>query len=462
MKHRKSQFLSNDGSIIEILKIALPLILSSSCHAVNMFTDRLMLTRYSQASAAAALTSGLTNFTIQCFFIGAVGYAGTFVAQYSGANKPLRVGSAVWQGIFLALLGGLFMIGSYFWSPYLFRALGHSEEVTHQEIVYFQILSIGAVFILVMQALSCFWSGRGKTTMVLAVSILVTCLNLPFNYMLIYGKFGCPELGIAGAAWGTILAAIGGMLIYAIGFFGLKSARRHFGTCSHIWDWSLFKRMVRFGSPNGVQLLLDLSAFNVFIIVLSLYGVTVQEACSIVFGINNLAFCPILGIGMTASILVGQSVGAHDIPHAKRSVRSARHLMFIYMSIMILLFSVFPQIVLEPFTRVNDPAQQEVMRIARIMLLFIAAYLFGDGLALIYSNAVRGAGDTRYMMWLTIVMAWGAFAIPCIILRIFDFSFWALWYCLSAYVLIFGLLCYRRYRGGKWTTMQVIEPEVIE
>ncbi len=457
MKLHKNKFLSNDGSLWEVLKIALPLILSSSCHAVNMFTDRLMLTRYSQPSAAAALTSGLTSFTLQCFFVGIVGYAGTFVAQYSGANQPRRVGTAVWQGIFLALIGGGFMALCCFGARPLFEALKHTPEVTEQEIVYFRILALGAVFFLLLQAFSCFWSGRGKTTVVLAVSVLVTALNLPLNYMLIYGKWGCPELGTAGAAWGTILAAAGGLAIYMIGFFGLKSARRHFGTCSGIFDWEMFKRMLKYGSPNGIQLLLDLGAFNVFIIVLSLYGVAVQEASSIVFGINNVSFCPIMGIGMTASILVGQSVGARDIEHAKRSVRSARNLMLMYMSLMMVLFTCFPQLVLDPFTRAGDSAQLEVMRLARTMLFFVAAYLFGDGLALVYSNAVRGAGDTKYMMWLTIVMAWGTFAIPCVVMWFLGCSVWMLWGGLSAYILAFGSLCYLRYRGGKWTHMQVIE-----
>lgn len=457
MKLYKSDFLSNDGSLLNVLRVALPLILSSSCHAVNMFMDRLMLTRYSQPSAAAAMTSGLTSFTLQCFFVGAVGYAGTFVAQYSGANQNKRVGTAVWQGIFIAIMGAVFMASCCLWAPYLFRALKHTPAVTEQEITYFTWLALGAIVFLLQQALSCFWSGRGKTTMVLLVSIWVTILNLPLNYFFIYGKCGFPEMGIAGAALGTILSALGGLMIYAVGFFGLKSSRRHYGTCSHIVDVDMFKRMLKYSSPNGAQLMLDLTTFNIFIFILSLYGVAVQEASSIVFGINNLAFCPIMGIGMTASILVGQSVGANDIPHAKKSVRNARTLMFVYMTAMIILFTCFSDLVLDPFVRRGDTAQIEVMALAKKMLWFIAAYLFGDGLMIIYSNAVRGAGDTKYIMYLTIIMSWGCFAIPCMIMRFMGLPVWYLWGCLSIYVLIFGTLCYARYRSGKWTRMKVIE-----
>ncbi len=461
MKRIKNDFLSHNGSIMDVLRIALPLILANSCHAVNMFFDRLMLTRYSQPAAAAAMTSGLTSFTIQCFFVGLVAYSGTFVAQYSGANKPERVGTAVWQGIFIALLGGAFMVGTTFFAPMLFGSFNHTPAVTEQEITYYTWLACGAVIFLLQHALSCFWSGRGKTNLVLIVSVLVTMLNLPLNYAFIYGKWGCPEMGTAGAALGTVLAAFGGLAVYLIGFFALPSSRRHFATCRNMVDWDMFRRLLRFGSPNGLQLLVDLAAFNVFVILISMYGEATQEACSIVFGINNVAFCPIMGIGNTAAILVGQCVGAKDIPHAKRSVRNARNLMLIYMMLMVLLFTVFSQLVLQPFVRPGDAGQLEVMRLAKIMLYFIAAYLFGDGMALVYSNAIRGAGDTKFMMWLTLCMGWGAFAIPCFTFWKLGLSVWWLWGCLSVYVMLFGTLCYLRYRGGKWTKMQVIEQDVI-
>ena len=93
------------GSMLEVFRIALPLVLSNSCHAVNMFVDRLMLARHSQEAVSAAFTGGLTNFTIACVFVGTIGYTGTFVAQYEGAKHRERIGSAVWSGVWLALFG---------------------------------------------------------------------------------------------------------------------------------------------------------------------------------------------------------------------------------------------------------------------------------------------------------------------------------------------------------------------
>lgn len=96
------------GNIWEVLKIALPLILASAGHSINLFVDRIMLQHYSEAAMAASFPAGLTAFSIICFFIGTVGYGSAFVAQYYGAKMHRRVGAAVWQAVYMALIGGLF------------------------------------------------------------------------------------------------------------------------------------------------------------------------------------------------------------------------------------------------------------------------------------------------------------------------------------------------------------------
>ena len=143
--HRsKSGALPADAGFGAVFKIALPLILSNSCHAANMFFDRLMLARYSNEAVAAAFTGGLTHFTISCVFVGTVGYTGTFVAQYDGSGHRERIGRAMWQGIYLALLGTVVMTSGYWWAEPLFSCFGHDPGVAEQEAVYFRILSIGS------------------------------------------------------------------------------------------------------------------------------------------------------------------------------------------------------------------------------------------------------------------------------------------------------------------------------
>lgn len=459
MSLRDSDKISG-GGFLEVFRIALPLILSNSCHAVNMFTDRLMLAHFSKEAVAAAFTGGLTNFTISCIFVGTIGYTGTFVAQYAGAGRPDRIGGAVWQGIWMSLAGGLILLTGLLWARPLFDLLNHDPEVTEQETAYFQILCRGGVVYLLIGAVSSFWTGRGKTALVLAISFIITLFNLPLNYILIFGKFGLRPMGITGAAWGTVLAALIGLVIY-FAIFLSPGARRNFATGRAALDFELLRRMINYGLPNGIQLTLDLLAFNIFSLLLGCYGVAVHEASSIAFGINNIAFCPVIGIGMTVSILAGQGVGAGNIRFARKSLRNGLIIVMTYTLMMVLLFTVFQDIVLAPFARSGDPEQAETLKMAGYMLCFISFYLLFDGVSITVSNALRGAGDTRFPMWAITVVGLFCFAAPCLMLYFMKQPWWSLWLALDAEVVLLSVIFSLRYRGGKWTRMRVIEAEAV-
>ena len=185
--NRSQQQVLVTGGFLEVFKVALPLILSNSCHAANLFFDRLMLARYAQDAVGAAFAGGLTHFTISCIFIGTVGYTGTFVAQYEGARHRERIGAAMWQGIWLTILGSLLLTTGYWWAKPLFSCFGHAPAVLKGEVAYFQVLSLGSVTFMMVNVLCCFWNGRGRTNLVLVISALITVFNLPLNYLFIYG-----------------------------------------------------------------------------------------------------------------------------------------------------------------------------------------------------------------------------------------------------------------------------------
>ncbi|MCQ2378490.1 MAG: MATE family efflux transporter [Victivallaceae bacterium] len=453
---RSSPHFARRGGFADVLKIAFPLIVSQSCHALNMFTDRLMLARFSQAAIAASFTGGLTIFTISCFFVGMTGYTGTFIAQYEGAGLRDRIGRTLWQGIYLALIGGALLATGVWWLKPLFESFGHEENIVVEEVRYASILSGGAFIFLLSCVLPTFWSGRGKTLFVLAVSFVITLCNIPFNYILIFGKCGFPAGGSAGAAVATILSETVGVAIYAVAFF-LPRTRRMFHTTDCAPDLGLAARIVRFGAPNGVNLFVDLVSFSTFCIVLGGYGGAVHEATGIAFGINSLAFCPLIGIAMTASILVGQSIGAGNIPLARRSVRSCLILAAVYNVMMIVLFTLFQDSVLAPFVRSGDPAQRETLALAGEMLYFISAYLFFDGFSQVFSNALRGAGDTRFTMYAMMIVGIALLALPCVLLFRAGAPWWSLWLVIIGCIILWSAIFGIRYRKGKWTKMRVIE-----
>lgn len=463
------------GGIAEVSKVAFPLVVASIGHGVNLFTDRVMLANYSSSAMAAAFPSGLTSFTISCIFLGIVGYAGVFVAQYTGAGQPRNVGKAVWQAVILALAGGAIMALTTLFSKQIFDWYGHAESLREMEINYYNIISWGGFIPLVSVALSTFWSGRAKTNMIMGVNLLVTCANIPLNAMLIFGwsfhigamRITIPDMGIAGAAYGTVGAGLLGLLVYFIAFFRRKN-REEFGTFSNIFSWDIFKRLVRFGIPNGVQLVLDLATFNIFVVLLGKISVEVLTASTVSMSAYSLAFNPMIGFGQAASILVGQGVGAKDIPFAERSVRSCRFLVSAYCFLMLILFIVFPELILRMF----DIQNEEVRALSKTMLIFTSAYLLFDAYNILYGSAVKGAGDTKFVMWAGIALGWLLYALPCIAAYMLFSSSWAvstlgadqaaswcvwsLWWICDIYIVMLGVTFYLRYRRGKWKNMSVI------
>ena len=462
-----SQLLPNarkPGGLFQVLNVATPLILASAGHAMNLFFDRVMLAKYSREAVSAALPAGVTSFTISCFFLGVIGYANSFVAQYTGAEAEHRVGPSIWQAFWLSLVGGTLLATGYYWAEPMFRLMGHSESVQAQEVSYFRILSLGAFIPLMQNAFSAFWAGRGKTLFVMINNFVVTGLNIPLNYAFIFGNWGAPELGIAGAAIGTILAALAGLILYLI-FFFLKKERKRYATWPPVFDKELFTRMLRYGTPSGVQLFLDLVAFNIFVIMLGWVGsseeekIVTQEASTIALSINSISFTPMIGLGQAVGVLVGQSVGAGKIANACRSVRTSRTLTLFYTGIMALLFFFYPDPFINLFVRSGDAGQAETMEVVRTFMRFIAAFTMFDATVIVFSGAIKGAGDTKFAMYTNVSLAFLLCVLPCIIAWKLQWSANAYWIILDVYITTCALVFVWRYLQGKWKKMHVIEDE---
>lgn len=463
------------GGIGDVAKVAFPLVIASLGHALNLFTDRVMLAAYSHQAMAAAFPSGLTAFTLSCIFLGAVSYAGVFVAQYTGAKQLPQVARSVWQAVFLALAGGTLMAGTAFFAEKIFAFFGHAPELQPLETIYFQILVCAGYIPLLTAAFSVFWSGQAKTGMIMMVNIIITVINIPLNYLLIFGyklnigqlDLSIPEMGISGAAYGTVGAGTAGLLIYIFAFFSRKN-RQDFGTLRFVYAPELFRKLVRFGTPNGIQLVLDLATFNIFIVLLGKISEPVLTASGVVFSAYSLAFNPMLGCGQAAAILVGQGVGAKDIDFAERSIRSIRFLLFSYSLAMLIICVFFPELV---FTTFNLP-DGEVKYLTRVMLLFTAVFMFFDAMNVLYSNAVKGAGDTYFVMVSGMLLGWLTFALPCAAAYWFfsgnyalerfgaeyakTLCVWTLWTIIDIYIFLLGVIFYIRYKHGKWKNMSVI------
>ena len=459
--NRLKRLWIGQGGWKEVLALAIPLILSTGVMTLQMFIDRMFLLWYGSEYMGAAAYGGLVSFTIFCFFLGIVTYVNTFVAQYDGAGRPERIGPAIWQGIYFAIGAGLIVASTSFFSDSIIGLAGHDPQVQKHEVTYFSILVIGAMPGLIPAAFSCFYTGRGKTWTVMWISIAATLLNVVLDYGLIFGNLGLPEMGIAGAAWATVASSVQSTIIYIL-LFAQKKYRKRFATLSgYRFDWELFRRLMRFGVPSGTQFMLDIMGFTFFVAFVGRISTICLAASSMTWQINSLAFMPMIGINTAVCTLVGRYLGQNRPGLAQRCTWSALAISMIYMISIASCFLIAPGVFMYPFKSGADPAEfAQIQPIVMNLLFFVAFYCIFDSGNLIFSGALKGAGDTRYVMFMSVSMHYLLMVLPAYLaIRFFEgtTALYLAWTALTGFVCFLAIAFMLRFLGGKWKSMRVIE-----
>ena len=439
--------------------MAVPLILSTGSWSILHFVDRMFLTWYSPVSIAAAAPAGILNFALTSIFIGTAGYITTFIAQYYGAERPEMIGPAVWQGVYIAVIGGLLILPFVPMSGPLFRFIGHDPAIQREEVIYFRVLCIGSFFPIGTSALTSFFSGRGRNWPVMGISAAATAVNIVLDYLFIFGNAGLPEMGIRGAAWATVISGAVSFFIYLF-LFSRRSFNRMYHTLKGWrWDRSLFKRLLRFGLPSGIQFFLEVMGFTVFLLVVGRLGTNELAATNIAFNINTLAFMPMIGFGIAISVSVGQYLGDEKPELAEKSVYSGAHLTFFYMFVIAAFYVLIPEAFIAPFAARADPESFEpIRRLVVVLLRFVALYTIFDTANIVFASAIKGAGDTRFVMVMIIALSLGVLVLPSFLaLVVLGAGIYVAWIFVSAYIMILGGSFFLRFLSGKWKSMRVIE-----
>ena len=448
----------------QVFAISLPLVASMGSITLMQFTDRIFLANYSVDAIAAALPAGIASFTAIAFFMGVANYTNVFVAQYTGARAFRQVGSALWQGIYFSLFSAVLLASLYFISDNLFDLIGHSPDIRALEVTYFNILTLGAGLVVLGSAMACFYTGRGLTWTVMLVHIAGATVNIPLDYCLINGVGPFPELGIVGAGIATvtssaIIVAILGLLIFG------PSNRARFGTwVSRTLDKELFGRLMRYGLPSGMQFFLEIFGITFFIQMLGRLGDLELAASNIVLSIETLSFLPMVGFHIGNATLVGQAIGRGRPEDGVNSTTSALHITVIYMMLVAAVFVFYPRPLLFLFKAGHQtPAQYaEIMDIGVILMRFVAVFCFFDALNLVYSGAIKGAGDTRFIMWTIAALSLGVMIAPVYIaVQVMGAGLYTAWTLATIYISALGLAFMLRYRQGKWKKMRVIEAQPV-
>ncbi len=453
-----------EGGYRQVLRLAFPLILSTGSWSLQQFVDRVFLSWYSPQAVAAVTPAGIANFSLFSFFIGTASYVNTFVAQYYGAGRLHRVGAAVWQGMYLVWFAVILCGIIYPFVDSFFHWVGHDPAVQKLESDYFRILLLSAPAVIISNVCSGFFSGIGRPWIIFWVDVIATVINIVFDYLWIFGKGGFAEMGISGAGYATLIAmSMSAILLFIL--MGRSNYENSYKTRS-AWRFEkkLFKRLIRFGAPNGMQFFLEVTAFSVFIFIVGRLGVMELAATNIAFNINSLAFMPMIGMMTAVTVLVGQALGQDRPKLAEKLTYSAFHLCITYFGVLCIGYFFFADIFLAPFSWQAEPTQfQAVKNLATMLLRFVAIYSLFDAMNMIFSAALKGAGDTRFVAQYTILLAWAEMVIPSyVIWRFFQGNIYWLWAAVTAYVMSLGVIFFWRFKRDLWKEMRVIEKEALQ
>ena len=446
------------GGSRELIRLALPLVLSTSFMTVQVFLDTVLLSWHDPNEMAASFPAVMWYWLFFGLLQVTAGYTSTFVAQYTGAARPHRVGPAVWQGIHFAVVAGLLFLLVWPAAPLLMELGGHTAELQRLETIYLRCLGFAALPMLVMAAVNGFFSGRGQTWTVLIVEGVGTGVNVVLALVLIFGRAGFPELGIEGAGWATVAGSWAAALLALALFLGKKN-RTEFGTLAG-WtpERELFGRLMKFGGPAGMQVLLDVLVFNMFTQLVGRLGEAAMGASTLAVRLNMVAFMPMYGLGQAICILVGQRLGGDRPDLAEKTTYSGFRLMFGYSVLVAAAYLLVPHLLVSIFEGDRDPEKfAAIAAIVPTLLVCVAIYTLADAACMTFAFALRGAGDTRFVTAVTFALAWPVMVLPTYLVVANGGSVYWAWMFASAHIFAMAATFYLRFRTGKWKTMRVIE-----
>ncbi len=442
-----------------VLSIAWPLIVANSFWNLQMTIDRLILAEFSTEAMGAAVAVMGVFWTPMALLQQTASYVTTFVAQYFGANRNSMIGPAVWQAIYVSVIGGILFVGLIPVTGSIFAAMGHAPSMQQLEVDYFVAMCFSALPTAIVAAASGYFTGLGRTQVIMQINGVGLVANAILDYCLILGKLGFPRMGIAGAGYataiGTAVAALYGMALV----FTDKERREYGLTTGWKWNSELMKRFIRFGVPSGMQWALEGLAFSIFLIFIGrmVDGSAALSASSIVVTIMMLSILPALGMAQATSVLVGQFLGEKKPDQAERAVWTGWQVTVMYILTVGLTFVLFPGFYLSWFANKDDAEMwAKVSVIAPYLLMFVATFTISDSVNLIFSFSLKGAGDTRFVTIMALLLPWPLMVLPAYLFRHEQGAVYWAWGAATVFSIVQASVFWRRFVGGKWKHMSVI------
>jgi len=289
---------------------------------------------------------------------------------------------------------------------------------------------------------------------VMCATITGIVANCLFNWLLIFGHWGFPAMGIVGSAWGLNAAVLVEFLVLAT-YVASPMMRRTFNTFDWQLRWTMLRTLLKVGLPAGFQLVCDIVAWTLFMnVIVASFGTAAWTANSFAFTYMHVSFMPAIGVGAAVTAQVGKYIGMkrHDL--AEKRAHLGFFVVLAYMLSCGVLFFIFRNHLMQAFT--HDP---EVIQIGATLLMFVAGYQFFDAMFIIYVGALRGAGDTLVPAVTQIILVWtvviGGGSLAAKFTPQFGVS--GPWTLAMVFGCILGIYLLMRFRSGRWKSIRLDE-----
>jgi multidrug resistance protein, MATE family len=452
---------SNNGSLKELWKLSLPLMISFLSLFVMVFVDRIFLSIYSTDALNAATSSGSLSWSLVLGCSTLAGLAEVFVAQYNGAKQYKMLGEPVWQMIWFSLLSVFFFVPMGLWGSSIFYG---SPSMTNFEHHYFSCTMFFSPAAVLVAALTAFFVGQGKTSIIKWLALVGNIVNVILDPILIFGIKGIiPSLGIRGACIATGVGIIVQAGILFCLFFN-KSNQELFGTRQWQFKFTQFMRCIKIGLPPAIFVFIELLGWSIFYWMMTQISIDHIFVSSICQSILLLFVFFGLGIEKGAAIVAGNLIGAKKIDQVQNVLRSGYKMLALFSLVVIFFFIVYPDLLINLFLQ-NPQALETHVHFStlssdylgnlrstiRTGLIFIAVYMIIEDVRWLINGILTAAGDTLFLMivgagcvWLFLLLPTYFFVLtPQADIRV-AFVIWVV------YSVIATVLFYWRFKQGKW------------
>ena len=436
-------------TLFELARIALPMVVSQGTFAVMIFTDRYFMSQIDSVHMAAALGGGVAAFFSFCFFTGLLSYANALTAQYLGAGELGKCSKVVTQGIVITIMCSPFLVIITYFVSGIFENVGHDPIQVELEKTYYVILMLGVIITLTKTCLSSYFAGIGRTRVVMICDVCGLLFNVPLCYVMVFGKIGLPALGIVGAGVSTIIASLFASILFIV-FFFRKEHRDKFSVMSSFQiDWGVLRRFWRLGFPSGLELFLNVAAFNLFLLMFQGYGIVEGASAAIVFNWDLLSFVPMIGLNIGVISLIGRFVGANDMARTDEVMSAGFFLGIVYSAILAVIYITFRF----PLVEVFSPPEgdfSEIRDLSAFMMIGLSSYVIADAMIIITGGVLRGAGDTRWLMYASVGLHWAMLIAQYYVILVWEFGPRVSWLTFCAMIFAIAIVYIWRLQNGVW------------